>query len=61
MVIRGRMRKDCMINNSREYGLSIRRVTQNKHFLLKRPYLRNHLICEHISLLLVQRRTSTFL
>ena len=44
-----------------QYGLPIRRVTQTKHFVLKRPYLRNHLIYERISLLLVQRRTSAFL
>ena len=44
-----------------QYGLAIRRVTQTKHLLLKRPYLRNHLIYERISLLLIQRRMSAFL
>ena len=46
---------------SYQYGLAIRRVTQTKHFVLKRPYLRNHLIYERISLLLIQRRMSAFL
>ena len=50
-----------MEKTSSVYGLPIRRVTQTKHLLLKRPYLRNHVIYERISLLLIQRRMSTFL